>query len=1763
MAFYLLMILILLHNHSTTVNGMIVVLDSDCESSGSCLNISMLVTDTATYVTSNTTLIFPEGNHYLKSDLTISNTEYLHMSSESSTGMASIICTENAKLNFYNTTELQINGLMFVDCKVRAHHVNYLVLEDSVFDGANANGSALVLIETNTTIGRCSFVSYKAGTYQRDVQFLNDTNHPYSLLHLNSQDAHLGGAIVVTNSNLEIDTSDFINNSAEIGGALYTELGSSITVANSTFIGNRVTGCFDDRCNGGALFIDKGCSITIRNSTFENNTSDFSGGAIALFKATFTGTGNQFSHNRAINFGGCLFAHFGSKINSDSSFFIGNDAGSSGGVMYADYFSNAVLKNSTVTNNRARMSMCTPLSSTTSSSCFDNEAGFGGGALYARYSSSITIENSLFSDNKAENDGGVVYAISNSSINVESSTFDNNSARYGGGAMYAYYHSSVIISNSHFSDNSAGNTGGVCHIFYGSRIIMNGSTFHNNSAGYTGGALHVFYLSFAIIDNSTFDNNNASYFGGVIYANYLNIINVYGSNFRSNIVHADGGAIFVYDNNSITLDGSSFSRNIAGGFGGVVYASRISRIAITNGCEFFMNRANGGAVVFLRDQASVTDVGSKHSNNTANSSGGVYCINDSDVELTESTFEDNFAQHFGGVLNLIGTAKLAAVMTRNKLYNNSAMCGAAISMSANDSLMSSQNTYSFNSATAKGGVIYLKEGNRMNSDCDLFEYNTVLENGGVFYLQGRNKLTVTSSNFSFNRAEHDGGVFYALMYTKINLVGENSTFTGNKARNGGVIRVNETTIKMNATDLVMDRNTATESGGVAYLSHGILTCSGAYSNLAANQATNGGAVYALYSRLMFSGMDIANNLANGSGGGLHLISSKMQVKTSLFVSKNTAKMAGGGLHAVNTSIEIEGMIELSNNEAKNGGGASLMRRSKVYGKSVDKDTFMLTSNMAHTNGGGLYINDTSNREFCTTKQVTSTAETDHECFFSSIFFSFSENSAEISGADLFGGFLDRCIQVRDGHENQTGLESFQRSSNINETGLDRISSLPVRVCFCINGVPDCNLEPATIRVEIEKPFSVEIIAHDQVNKGVNATFDCSLKSPSGLQRDQMIQHSSPVCTKLNFNLDLFTRLGFDLLSLSVRGPCSVTGSSSRNVSIQVNCSCPLGLEGRLNDNKTSCTCVCHHVLKPYNAECDKETQSITRNDNFWISYVKQGNSSGYIIYPNCPFDYCHPPESSVIVNLNMADGSDMQCASNRTGILCGTCQPGLSVSAGNSHCIPCPSHWPWLLAIIIVVFLLLGIALVILILALKLTVATGTLNAIIFYANIVAANKSAIFKTSETTFASVIISWLNFDNGFDICVLDGMDQYVKTWSQLAFPVYIIVLVLVIIKLSNVSNTFARLIGKRDPVATLATLILLSYTNFLQIIITAFSNAVLHYPDGSTKTVWLADGTIEYIKSKHAFLFIIATLILLIGLVYTFLLFSWQWLICCKGNRVKWIRNPKINSFMRMYHIPYTPKHRYWTGLLLLFRVCIYLIPVFNSSNDPRIALLSTIFIMSILFLYIAMFGVTIYENWLVNAMEIFTYFNLTVLCLFTWYINDAGGNQDAVTNISIGIIFVQILLVLSYHVYRYANQKLFSRIQKSVVCTTFNNILTKLQPTPTRDISNKQTHELLDVVDRSVDKDDTRERTSSNLSYSVVKLFKEDTEDTKQQEVSNTDCGTREAINFNAGFGNENDNNESKNEVRAEHLFPLQTMLCIQNDNTKFEEELQKPPLDK
>ena len=98
----------------------------------------------------------------------------------------------------------------------------------------------------------------------------------------------------------------------------------------------------------------------------------------------------------------------------------------------------------------------------------------------------------------------------------------------------------------------------------------------------------------------------------------------------------------------------------------------------------------------------------------------------------------------------------------------------------------------------------------------------------------------------------------------------------------------------------------------------------------------------------------------------------------------------------------------------------------------------------------------------------------------------------------------------------------------------------------------------------------------------------------------------------------------------------------------------------------------------------------------------------------------------------------------------------------------------------------------------------------------------------------MLISWLNLNVGFDICFIDTEFNAAvyKALIQLAFPAYVIVLVIIVMVASECSSKFAKVIGKGNPIAVLATMVLLSYSKFFNAIADSVSLLYLQPAYGS-------------------------------------------------------------------------------------------------------------------------------------------------------------------------------------------------------------------------------------------------------------------------------------------------------------------------------------------
>ena len=1301
----------------------------------------------------------------------------------------------------------------------------------------------------------------------------------------------------------------------------------------------------------------------------------------------------------------------------------------------------------------------------------------------------------MLNNNKAqEGNGGVLYGQNNSFMVVTICDFTNNAAE-NGGVVRINLHSALYIKDSNFSGNNASIDGGIAFIFNKSMISIKGCNMINNWADDFGGAVRVVKNSTVNISDCRTTGNSADY-GGALEVNDWSTATISSCNFSRNSVTNKGAAVQIYFNCVVTISNSTFNWNEADDEGGAVYGRRYCNISIRHSivhdntaeyagggvfighnsnlhienCSFWKSTADFGAALLVYVRTSVTIVDSVFNQNRAGIEGGViHAYRNSFITVQSSNFTSNRARS-GGVSLALLDCELS--FQDSMIVNSSADFGGVMGLLERSALTVIGGTFTQNTAQS-GGVIYAHLSNVTVEMSTTFYSNSARLFGGVIHASGNCTVHISTVTFT-NNVANDGGVL-SLLDESAGLV-EHSNIINNQAKNsGGVVYLNKA--RMNISDSKFNLSSANMQGGV--LSASVSRVDVARSNFSHSTAKIGAALAIDNSTLSFishhdfgvtGGNDeivICNCLAQWFGGGIYLGESSLYIGIKTTIRINKAGSNGGGIYAVNSSIIVKATVHFLNNEATSGCGGGLgMSNSKLHsmiGEGMITE-MNFVSNQADY-GGALYNNDINIAEVCSGEHTTTNG-----CFIYSesndFIINFDKNHAKYRGGDLFGGLLDRCTVANststDQPQLEPGIAHFKSISNI--TSLNTISSKPVRVCLCVNSTPNCIIRVHSVQVKQRSTILISLAAVDQVANVVTATIQSRAKHFS-LSKNQSTRIIDAACSSLEYHITASPRQVPCKATIIIYadGPCGDKGISRLTVNVDVvHCTCAVGLV--VVDSNEACKCKCDEQLLDYIKECDPEMELVKRKGVFWISTTdKNDGNFSYLIFPYCPMDYCQSPNETILVNLSRQNGADSQCANNHAGLLCGKCQQHYSLSLGSSKCIQCHKKWLGQLIVIITASFFAGIFLVVIILVLNLTVAVGTLNSVIFYANIVYSNE----VLRQSPFSSVFISWLNLDIGFDVCFYEGMDAYTKIWLQLAFPAYIILLVMAIIWISSFSSSFSNLIGKRNPVATLATLILISYAKFLQTIIIAFS--FVKSNDSITPAIrWLYDASIVYFEWKHALLFCTAVFILVLGLFYTILLLSWQWLLHCPRSRIlNWTRNQKLHSFIDAYHTPHTAKHRYWTGLLLLARVILYLITAFSTSvyADPHIPLLATIIIICCLLLYKNIMMIKVYRNWLLNAMDTFMCFNIVIPAMFTLHTFTDQNLQSKVINVSVGITIVLLCFIIAFHVYRYGSVKLYTYCQNTNICEFMTKWLSFVQSQQEKSSSNPSDGRLLDVLD--------------------------------------------------------------------------------------------------
>lgn len=759
----------------------------------------------------------------------------------------------------------------------------------------------------------------------------------------------------------------------------------------------------------------------------------------------------------------------------------------------------------------------------------------------------------------------------------------------------------------------------------------------------------------------------------------------------------------------------------------------------------------------------------------------------------------------------------------------------------------------------------------------------------------------------------------------------------------------------------------------------------------------------------------------------------LQLVNVLFVGENiffgNFGSAGGALHLTTATMHLDNSTSLTfeNNTASNVGGAIYVEELRQ--QNILDETF--------TNS----LTPFTNPRECFYQLTYNVIPEDRNQL--NIAVVFKNNSAHNGGDNIYGASLkDQCTVTPDKHTRSYQIES--ELFDFHSRSLSSVSSNPRRVCLCENGEPQCS-NPNYIFKKIQttsgEKFNLSVVlVGDDFGAVSGGIFASKLNDTFSFGDKQTLQHltQNKECTDQEYSvhsknheamfilsLDSITALSqHDLLaaqhfSTSTIQRASIIYKTTNwitlellNVPVVISMTispCPFGFA--LTGTKPSCQC--EEFLLEYVQDCivTNQTGFVYRNGTSWVSSYNDGVNESYLAYEYCPLNYCKTDKTAVDLHQ-----PDSQCALNHSGILCGGCAPNLSLAIGSSKCPPYSNDGHITLLLF---FIAAGIALVLFIKVLDLTVAQGTINGLILYANIIWLNRHIFFPIGKEQtnnellqffqFLKVFTAWLNLDFGIETCFFEGLDSYWKAWLQFVFPIYLWIIAGLIILASHYSTRVTKLFGS-NAVSVLATILLISYLKLIRtiLVIVSFVDVRRSFPQ-ETMTVWLSDGNVRFLGLRHAFLFVAALFTLtFLWLPYTAVLILVPYLKKKTHKLLRWINS--LKPFLDSYYGPLKDKtpFQYWIGVTLLIRAILSLTRAFGApvTNLVAVATVSALLCIPVTHVYKKLYNALLEASFL---------FNLTVVSIAFVSTDDADSRIKYIC-VSISISFVTFVGIIIFNI---------------------------------------------------------------------------------------------------------------------------------------------------
>ena len=257
--------------------------------------------------------------------------------------------------------------------------------------------------------------------------------------------------------------------------------------------------------------------------------------------------------------------------------------------------------------------------------------GNGKARIFNIIGNNVTLKNLII---KNALNGAVSFVQPNAEYYLDNVTIQNSSSKYASGGIELNA-TNLVVNNSKFISNTGTDSS---DIFFNEKcnVIVVNSTFEG---GIESKWSHIYFSGGAlIVDSSTFANSRSSYANAIYGENGR--VTVRNTKFRNLTVLNSAGAIGVKYAVNLTVEDCEFTNITSGKDGGVIFADiNHGYVTIANSKFHGCFAAFGGAVMQLRAELNI--INSTFEDNIAMYDGGVLWTSYADVSIENSTFKRN------------------------------------------------------------------------------------------------------------------------------------------------------------------------------------------------------------------------------------------------------------------------------------------------------------------------------------------------------------------------------------------------------------------------------------------------------------------------------------------------------------------------------------------------------------------------------------------------------------------------------------------------------------------------------------------------------------------------------------------------------------------------------------------------------------------------------------------------------------------------------------------------------------------------------------------------------------------------------------------------------------------------------------------------------------------------------------------------------------------------------------------------------------------